>query len=92
MSPSASAGTLVVLCAEQHRVTLQFLARLSRAPELDLEQRRLCVQRLRQRLSATFNWSAMSFTRCSGRLWRRIPTAAPKLTGWSSSCGIRSRS
>ena len=51
MSPSASAGTLVVLCAEQHRVTLQFLARLSRAPELDLEQRRLCVQRLRQRLS-----------------------------------------
>ncbi len=51
MSPSASAGTLVALCAEQHRVTLQFLARLSRAPELDLEQRRLCVQRLRQRLS-----------------------------------------
>ena len=51
MSPSDSAGTLVVLCAEQHRVILQFLARLSRTPELDLEQRRLCVQRLRQRLS-----------------------------------------
>ncbi len=51
MSPSASAGTLVALCAEQHRVTLQFLAGLSRAAELDLEQRRLWVQRLRQRLS-----------------------------------------
>ncbi len=51
MSPSASAGTLVALCAEQHRVILQFLAGLSRAAELDLEQRRLWVQRLRQRLS-----------------------------------------
>ncbi|MFS8854264.1 hemerythrin domain-containing protein [Synechococcus sp. H55.2] len=44
-------STLVALCAEQHRVILQFLARLSRASELDLEQRRLWVQRLRQRLS-----------------------------------------
>lgn len=51
MSSSASAGTLVALCAEQHRVILQFLTRLSRAAELDLEQRRLYVQRLRQRLS-----------------------------------------
>ncbi|MFS8886152.1 hemerythrin domain-containing protein [Synechococcus sp. H70.2] len=44
-------STLVALWAEQHRVILQLLARLSRASELDLEQRRLWVQRLRQRLS-----------------------------------------
>ena len=44
-------STLVALWAEQHRVILQLLARLSRAAELDLEQRRLWVQRLRQRLS-----------------------------------------
>jgi hypothetical protein len=49
LTRATSAGTLIALCAEQHRVILQFLARLSRAP--DLEQRRLCVQRLRQRLS-----------------------------------------
>ncbi|ABD03587.1 MULTISPECIES: hemerythrin domain-containing protein [unclassified Synechococcus] len=51
LTRATSAGTLIALCAEQHRVILQFLTRLSRAPELDLEQRRLCVQRLRQRLS-----------------------------------------
>jgi len=51
MSSSAPAPTLVALCAEQHRVILQFLTRLSQAPELDLGQRRTCAQRLRQRLS-----------------------------------------
>ncbi|MEN9225479.1 MAG: hemerythrin domain-containing protein [Thermostichus sp. HHBFW_bins_43] len=51
MSSSAPASTLVALCAEQHRVILRLLTRLSQAADLDLGQRRTYAQKLRQRLS-----------------------------------------
>ncbi|MGQ9837486.1 MAG: hemerythrin domain-containing protein [Cyanobacteriota bacterium] len=51
MSSVAPDRPLATLCAGQHRVILQLLARLSRATDWDLNQRRTAAQRLRQRLS-----------------------------------------
>jgi hemerythrin-like domain-containing protein len=51
VASSPAGGTLVGLWANQHRVILQAFLNLSRASQLDLEQQRLFVQRLRQRLS-----------------------------------------
>ncbi len=48
---ASSGGTLVALCAKQHRVILQAFLHLSRVSQLDLEQRRTSIQKLRQRLS-----------------------------------------
>lgn len=68
MASSPAGGTLVGLWANQHRVILQAFLNLSRASQLDLEQQRLFVQRLRQRLSRHINWSATPSTPCLGRL------------------------
>ncbi|MCF2970719.1 hemerythrin domain-containing protein [Synechococcus sp. Nb3U1] len=51
MSSAASTRPLATLCAEQHRVILQLLTRLSQATDWELGQKRTAAQRLRQRLS-----------------------------------------
>lgn len=51
MSSAASARPLVALWSQQHRVILHLLAQLAQGIDWDPNQRRMAVQRVRQRLS-----------------------------------------